>query len=125
MRQQKYNTTFGATTGCVLRLLDNTVMNDDHREVLKGNSWFGSVKSCAEVSEKGREGVFIVKTATALYPKKYVDDKMNACSHTLSYGKSTVYSTYFFLIGNKYNKSVIPKTVRKLLTHDCRITTLH
>ncbi len=66
-KQPKYE--LGATTACTLHLLENLPVADDMKVVLKGDSWFGSIKTCAMLGAEGKMGVFQVKTAHALFPK--------------------------------------------------------
>ena len=44
--------------------------------VMKGDSWFGSVKTAANIAAKGMEVVLQVKTASTLYPNAFVDEAL-------------------------------------------------
>ena len=66
----------GATTACTIRLSEE--MGEDGAAVgLKGDSWFGSVKTCAQLGARGKMGVFQVKTAHSLYPKKIIETTLS------------------------------------------------
>ena len=53
-------------------------MNDNADDTLplqmKGDSWFGSVKSAVNLAQRGMHGIFNVKQAHALYPKDFIAD---------------------------------------------------
>ncbi len=73
MKEKKYNRDLGATTGCTLRLLEDTIPegnNESHG--IRGDAWFGSVRTASEVGFRGHEGVFQVKQYAALYPKDFI-----------------------------------------------------
>lgn len=73
MKEKKYNKDLGATTGCTLRLLEATIPegnNESHG--IRGDAWFGSVRTASEVGFRGHEGVFQVKQYAALYPKDFI-----------------------------------------------------
>jgi len=43
---------------------------------MKGDAWFGSVKSAVNLAQRGMHGVFNVKQCHALYPKQYIDEAL-------------------------------------------------
>ena len=48
---------------------------DDNLDlVIKGDAWFGSVKTAANLAQRGIEGILQVKQSHALYPKVFVND---------------------------------------------------
>ena len=49
---------------------------DDLPVVMKGDSWFGSVKAAAEIASRGMHCIFQVKTSHALFPKKFIEDAL-------------------------------------------------
>ena len=49
---------------------------DDLPLIMKGDVWFGSVKSAANLAERGMQGVFCVKQCHALYPKQFKTDAL-------------------------------------------------
>ena len=62
-----------ATTTCTLRLVEpwfNT------RRIVVGDSWFGSVRTCLELMQRGMYSVLAVKTGHKLYPKKALLDNV-------------------------------------------------
>jgi len=61
MKNLKYNSTVGATTGCTLRLLEGSVGGDDdedNRHCIQGDAWFGSIGTCANIWKLRHEVVF-------------------------------------------------------------------
>jgi hypothetical protein len=74
MKDKKYNRELGATTGCTLRLLEDTIPDYDNDQAhgIRGDAWFGSVRTASEVGSRGHEGVFQVKQYSALYPKDFI-----------------------------------------------------
>ena len=88
MRSKKYQE-FGGTTACTLRLVDTAMEydfypieedNESEEEeadvpetnngLFIGDSWFGSVKCCAQVAKKGQHAILQIKTNYARSPKK-------------------------------------------------------
>ena len=45
--------------------------------VMKGDSWFGSVKSAANIAAKGMQAVLQIKTASTLYQKTFVEEALS------------------------------------------------
>ena len=43
---------------------------------MKGDSWFGSVKSAAQLAARGIDCVMQVKTSHALFPKAYIEEML-------------------------------------------------
>jgi hypothetical protein len=78
MKEALYNRQFGATAGCTLCLLENTIAEGDHevRHGIRGDAWFGSVLTTSEVGIRGHEAVFQVKTNLALYPKSFIKEAL-------------------------------------------------
>ena len=78
----------GGTTACVMRAVTATgdfsqllaphQFDDDDRppKLFMGDSWFGSVKSAANVGLAGHHAIFVVKTAHARSPKKCSEETM-------------------------------------------------
>lgn len=44
--------------------------------VVKGDSWFGSVKAAAAIAEKDMHCILQVKTSHRLFPKSYIEDAL-------------------------------------------------
>lgn len=53
MKHQRYNASVGATAGCTLRLCDI-----GNKKGIKGDAWFGSVRTEINMKLKEREGIF-------------------------------------------------------------------
>ena len=59
IKDKRYNRELGATTGCTLRLLEDTIIEGEHQpHGIRGDAWFGSVRTASEVGSRGHEGVF-------------------------------------------------------------------
>jgi hypothetical protein len=59
MKDKRYNRELGATTGCTLRHLENTIPEGEHQpHGICGDVWFGSVRTASDVGFCGHEGVF-------------------------------------------------------------------
>ena len=74
MKTQTYNSDYGNTCGCTMRLMTTTKGDDDVCVGVKGDAWFGSIKTCANLKAKGFESVLQIKQNSALFPKHYVND---------------------------------------------------
>ena len=74
MKEKRYNRELGATTGCTLHLLEDSIPADEQDQAhgIRGDAWFGSVRTASEVGARGHEGVFQVKQYSALYPKDFI-----------------------------------------------------
>jgi hypothetical protein len=72
MKNRQYNAAFGNTAGCTLRLMDISGC-----KAVKGDAWFGSVRSCATLKQHGYESVLQVKQNHALYPKSFILETLN------------------------------------------------
>ena len=58
--------------------------------MIKGDSWFGSVKAAAEISKNGMEAVLQIKTGHSLFPKQFIEDRLKGCpagTHIVLKGK--------------------------------------
>jgi hypothetical protein len=55
MKTQKFNSDVGATAGCTLQLLLNTIPREKQsiKHGIRADAWFGSVKMASEVSWRG------------------------------------------------------------------------
>ena len=52
-------------------------VDDNHNLVMKGDAWFGSVNSAANLAQRGINSVMQVKTAYSMYPKDYIENLMD------------------------------------------------
>ena len=77
MKNLPHNATMGATAGCTLRLLEgsnNGSCIDGHG--IKGDAWFGSVRTAMEIGARGGEAVLQVKGNKGLYPKDFIEETL-------------------------------------------------
>ena len=115
MSKRQWFREYGATTACVIRMVQGTVNcgqrpDDTKRDLYYGDSWFASLKTamcCSELCKS--EFIGIVKTAHRGYPKAYLESKMQTWppgTHLiLEYSKNC---RKYFAIGYKYSvKKVI------------------
>jgi hypothetical protein len=74
MKEKRHNRDVGATTGCTLGLLEDSIAEDEHTYAhgIRGDAWFGSVRTASELGIRGHEGVFQVKQYKALFPKDFI-----------------------------------------------------
>lgn len=78
MKNSQFNAQVGATTGCTLRLLLNTLPPEQQgiKHGIRGDAWFGSVRTATEVGLHGHEGVFQIKQYASLYPKSFIEEAL-------------------------------------------------
>jgi hypothetical protein len=74
MKSQDFNQLLGAMTGCTLRLLLGCVPQGMPviKYGVRGDAWFGSVRTANEVALRGHEGVFQIKQYHSLFSKEYI-----------------------------------------------------
>jgi hypothetical protein len=46
------------------------------KECIKGDAWFGSVRGCAVLGEKGHNDFLQNKGNTCIYPKTFIEEEM-------------------------------------------------
>ena len=73
MKDPQHNLTLGVTTGCSLHLLEGSAGVGSTGHGLRGDAWFGSMKTATEIGIHGNEAVVQVKTNSGLYPKQFID----------------------------------------------------
>lgn len=56
---------------------NSDVAEDDLSIVVKGDSWFGSVKAAAHIAGKGMHCIMQVKTSHSLFPKTYIEEALD------------------------------------------------
>lgn len=66
-RKKRWCNQYGAGTACTLRL---TLPWHGSSRIVIGDSWFGSLKCCVALLEKGLYSIMNVKTAHAAFPKQ-------------------------------------------------------
>jgi hypothetical protein len=78
MKSQKFNKEIGATAGCTLQLLLNTTPQEKEglRHDIRGDAWFGCVRTANEVALRGHNGVFHIKQYHASFPKDYIEEAL-------------------------------------------------
>jgi hypothetical protein len=111
MKTAKFNNTIGATAGCTLRLLLNSIPVDQQgaKHGVRGDAWFGSVNTANEVIIRGHEGVFQVKQFHTLFPKEYIEEALKEAPgsvHIILKG-STRYEVNLVPIGYRYSRKAI------------------
>jgi hypothetical protein len=82
MKTATFNNTIGATAGCTLQLLLNSIPVDQQeaKHRVRGDAWFGSVNTANKVGIRGHEGVFQVKQFHTLFPKEYIEEALKDAS---------------------------------------------
>jgi hypothetical protein len=75
MKCQQFNQQVGATAGCTLRLLLDTIPQDlrtcKHR--VRGDDWFGSISTANAVGLRVNEAVLQVKQYHSLFVKEFIE----------------------------------------------------
>ena len=109
MKNQKHFEKLGATASCTLRAAENLTRRfegDMPEELLIGDSWFGSVKAAVSQVQAGMECCLQVKTNSALFPKKQIEEILKDCPGGTSMVLKGLHPTGIELvaIGYKYNK---------------------
>jgi hypothetical protein len=71
MKNAQFNSEVGATSSCTLRLLLNSIAEEDNRlkHCIQGDAWFGSICTANEVGLHGHEGIFKSNNITAFSPR--------------------------------------------------------
>jgi hypothetical protein len=111
MATQAYFQDLGATASCTLRLgllhLKAKTSGSETKVCgIKGDAWFGSVKTCSTLLAHGMESIFQVKTAHKDYPKKFIDEKMKNMPggvHLVLEGAHYTTEEKLIAIGYRYN----------------------
>ena len=76
MSKYKHYDSLGATGSCALRLVEGgshmqvDKSQDNVKEIVLGDSWFGSVKAAVAHAQKGFDCIFQIKQNHSLFPKK-------------------------------------------------------
>ena len=71
----QFNNEVGATAGCTLRLLLGTIPQEERqtKHGIRGDAWFGSIKTANEIGIRGHEAVLQVKQYHSLFPKDFIE----------------------------------------------------
>jgi hypothetical protein len=78
MKSQKFNKEIGATAGCTLQLLLNTIPQEKEgvQHGIRGDAWFGSVHTANKVALRGHDGIFQIKQYHASFHKDYIEEAL-------------------------------------------------
>jgi hypothetical protein len=78
MKMATFNAAVGATAGCTLQLLLDSIPEDDKgkKHGICGDAWFGSVRAASEIERRGHEAVFQIKQNHSLYPKAFIKEAL-------------------------------------------------
>jgi hypothetical protein len=107
-RIPRYKNEMGATAACTCRIAESVCQThyDGTREIIMGDSWFGSVKTATEISKRGKDGIFQVKIAKRLFPKEKLEELLKdkaGGSQVVMRGKHLETGVNLIAIGYKYN----------------------
>jgi hypothetical protein len=111
MKSKMFNAAIGATAGCTLRLLLNSIADEEKglKHGIRGDAWFGSVRAAAEISRRGHEAVFQIKQNHGLYPKAFIEETLKEAPggvHIVLEGK-TQCEVPLIAIGYRYSRKTI------------------
>jgi len=78
MKTKQFNREVRATTGCTLRLSLNTIppQSASVKHGVRGDAWFGSVRTANEAGLRGHKGIFQVKQYHACFPKDFIEEAL-------------------------------------------------
>jgi hypothetical protein len=71
MKSEKYNRELGATTGCTLRLMEETAGDVSFQGII-GDARFGSTRTMSEPARKYFEGIFQIEQYASLVSNMFV-----------------------------------------------------
>ncbi len=73
-----FNNSVGATAGCTLRLLLESIPQEKQgiKHRIRGDAWFGSVETASEIARRGHEAIFQVKQYHSFYPKAFIEEAL-------------------------------------------------
>ena len=60
MRLKQYTPKMGGTAACTVRLVEAVIHDNDRNGGMLGDSWFGSVRCAAEISDRGKRAIVCV-----------------------------------------------------------------
>jgi hypothetical protein len=111
MKSQQFNREVGATAGCTLRLLLNTIPPNvaGVKHGIRGDAWFGSVRTANEVALRGHEAVFQIKQYHSNFPKEFIKEALKDAPggvHILLEGK-TESKVPLLALGYRYSRKTV------------------
>jgi len=111
MKTKQFNREVGATTGCTLRLLLNTIppQSASVKHGVRGGAWFGSVRTANEAGLRGHKGIFQVKQYHACFPKDFIEEALKEAPggvHILLEG-TTQNEVLSVALGYRYSRKTV------------------
>ena len=121
MSKKDFYRELGATSSCVMRgvkcgeKFELAVDQHDDTTPTKtdlwlGDSWFGSVKACANVAKAGHHCCLMIKNGHSRSPKKFLDNKMKEMpggTWIVLKGRAEKEGVDLVSLGYKYNKKKV------------------
>ena len=122
MSKKDFYRELGATSSCVMRGVKcgekfELAVSDQHDDTTPtktdlwlGDSWFGSVKACANVAKAGNHCCLMIKTRHSRSPKKFLEDKMKEMpggTWIVLEGRAEKEGVDLVSLGYKYNKKKV------------------
>jgi hypothetical protein len=111
MKSQQFNREVGATAGCTLRLLLNTIppQMGGVKHGIRGDAWFRSIRTANEVALHGHEAVFQMKQYHASFQKEYIEEALKDAPggvHILLEG-TTENEVPLLALGYRYSRKTV------------------
>jgi hypothetical protein len=111
MKEKAFNDSIGATAGCTLRLLLESIPQEKQgiKHGIRGDAWFGSVRTVSEVAHRGHEGIFQVKQYHSFYPKAFIEEALKEAPggvHIILEAK-TLCEVPLIAVGYRYSRKTI------------------
>ena len=111
MKDKMFNNSLGATAGCTLRLLLESIPQEKQgiKHGICGDAWFGSVRTASEVACRGHEGIFQVKQYHSFYPKAFIQEALKEAPggvHIVLEG-TTQCEVPLIAVGYRYSRKTI------------------
>ena len=76
MKKIKYQSDFGATTACVLRMAEGFEDDSECGTIVMGDAWFGSVRAVTQLAKRSMDSIFQVKSNHGLFPKDFIEEAL-------------------------------------------------
>jgi hypothetical protein len=112
MKNSDYQLELGGTTAATCRIAEGVDKSSDDGipETIKGDAWFGSIKTACELAKRGENSVLQVKVAKRLYPKAEIESIMKdkpRGTHVTLKGTHPETGTKLVALGYKYNSKTV------------------